>query len=798
MFYFEQNHQLETIEPALKKGLELDKNNPLIHFCYGLFYKKQNNLTQAVKCLENSCKFYLFNDQAWVELAECYQELKNFDEALKCYEKALDLNALNRRALIFKGIYCFEKREMTDAENTFKKASSLDPTDLVPFIYLGKQSLFSSGPSHCQSAALYFKSAIKMNMNSEMAWIGLIECYLREKSSEHAIAELNEWVVENPKHPYPLAFRAAYYLERGQLNNAFLDLKQAKTLCSTKQSPVVYALLAGYYIKEEEIEKASQAIEQAKELSSTHDLVLLYQGLLHLQKNQFQEAIACLKIVGKRYPEHALCFALIANCYHALTDNEHELKILYLEKALNLNPFNSYALNLKAFISLEDGELAQAREAANLIIQMNCNDHLTYACLGECCRQEDELDQALKFFDRSIELNSCFEFSWTRILLCYRKMDLKTKLSQSYFELKTKSYPTNPYAWTARALYFFKNGNIELVEKDYQQALALKSVSPFILDCYIEFVSRVKKPADVISHLCKLSESMHLPIFSLSRLMELLAVDTVLLNKVAIGEIAAQQTFINALKALIHLNNDQVYSAEKCIKKIERSAPKSVNALTIRGLYELKIGDSRKAKSLLNEAHNLDPREPFIIALLGKCLMKLSQNSLSMQYFNRALWLDPTVLSIWFIKADFYFNAGDFIKAAYCYKQMIHLQPNQESFYFHYGECLFKQENFSGALIIFGQLTDLDSQKRQVECLFNLKNYAEAERKIRQILKQNITNSSLLALLGACLFELNELQEAKNTILSVLLIDNKNQLANLYLKKMGAKSAENEVLGVGV
>jgi tetratricopeptide (TPR) repeat protein len=130
----------------------------------------------------------------------------------------------------------------------------------------------------------------------------------------------------------------------------------------------------------------------------------LYQQAQEFVANQdFQAALAQLQELVAVDSEYKKAFNDLGVLYHRLKDNDRAL--MNYKRAVELDPYNrTFQKNLADFMLFENGQVAEALKIYLELMKSDPEDIEVLLAAGYVCRSLNQLEDALTFYTRAIEI----------------------------------------------------------------------------------------------------------------------------------------------------------------------------------------------------------------------------------------------------------------------------------------------------------------------------------------------------------------------------------------------------------
>ncbi|ATG90923.1 XrtA/PEP-CTERM system TPR-repeat protein PrsT [Methylomonas koyamae] len=268
----------------------------------------------------------------------------------------------------------------------------------------------------------------------------------REHNNEAAIIELKNALQQNERYVAAHVLLGDIYLQQKSLSETEVQLNLAKQLGADPS--LIVENLAKLYTYEIRYNDLIKEIDPVKFNNELRPILHVYRGNAYLQLNQISEAL-----------------------------NE-------FDSAAQIDPSHVAAVVGRANALLKRGDRKGADLAADKAMQIQPDDHGAWFAKGSIKHANMELEEALKFYDKAVELNP--DHVDTRLARAGLLMDLKQddKAKQD-LEYVRKAYPFEPKAAYLNAVLLDKNKQKEAAAKELVAAAdIISSIKPEYLSAH--------------------------------------------------------------------------------------------------------------------------------------------------------------------------------------------------------------------------------------------------------------------------------------------------------------------------
>lgn len=458
------NNQLESAIVYFQQAVELDPKNENARL--GLseaFTRKGNNAADksdtlnAIKFYESAVKYNDKNVAAYVGLAEAYETNEADDRAIQNYEKALALDEKLTDVYAPLGLLYFQKGDIANADQYLSKAAALDPSNADVQYYLG---LVRYKQNKNEEAIAAIKQSLKTNPDSAEAHYYLGETYDRLNRDQESLAEYNRAVQLDPNYVEAWFDLGVANYNRGRFEEAINAYKQVLKLKNDYGE--AHANLADVYrqmaMKSKDQQKKRElyglaggeySIAAVLIKNNPQDEAEIYSnwGFVLGRMENWDASIDRLNKANTLNPA-ASDYSNIgwAHLNSALLDKQNKRESeartklekgkAALQKAVELNSKLSAAYVNLGMLSSELGEFQAAVNALQTALQLRGDYWVLDHELGYAYRQLNDLDNAVRYFRKTTELNENYADGWYNLGEAEYRRGNKKEAKEAYEKLK--------------------------------------------------------------------------------------------------------------------------------------------------------------------------------------------------------------------------------------------------------------------------------------------------------------------------------------------------------------------------
>ena len=273
----------------------------------------------------------------------------------------------------------------------------------------------------------------------------------------------------------------------------------------------------------------------------------------------------------------------------------------------------------------------------------------------------------------------------------------------------------------------------------------------------------------------------------------------VLLNSVSLAEAKAasnREPSNMELKTRADLAQSNVNAATTLLNEAELAAPQKSATVLIEiadALIHFKNKNLDKAKSVLDKAFAIEPKNSDIQILFGDIYAEQNNGTLSADYYNKALDLNKTSARAVVSKGRLYKRSTNYEGAAAEFQSAITLSPDYAPAYRELGETNFKLGKLEKAKENYRKYLELSKNNcgariRYASFLYLSKDYSGAINELtRTQQKCDPKNLTMLRVFSYCYYETKEYAkglESVNTLFTILPDDKRTAVDYEYYGKL--------------
>jgi tetratricopeptide (TPR) repeat protein len=429
----------------------------------------------------------------------------------------------------------------------------------------------------------------------------------------------------------------------------------------------------------------------ARHTPSPDDAAAMMAGL----RNSGQVKTALL--VGKKYTQQTSVLLEAALC---VQDAHVKDALTWLEKSLELDPFQPLALRLQSLLLEKTGAIPESVNALESALELWPNEskwHITAADLwkrlGHTERPVAHLQIASTYVPQDVEVKKLLGTSY----LSAGNLNAALSNLTAVVEKNPQDYDT----WIALSELYQATGDLEPAMHAAERA---SEVNPNGVKACLQAgriswakgdLKQATAHAESAIALDPADPANYVFLARLAREQGNTAKALELLEKAAGVDPAPLQTVIEHANLIKEING--VVAARDLIAEFSRKFPENPDLLTLLAEAEDQCGDLPSAESAAKKALDIKPTEQAIHLLLGRIVEKYGNLDQAAHYYSQAVSLDGARIDGYLKLSQVYIKQREFQKARRVLEQGIGKIPGNVDLYLSCAALLKESKDYRGA-----------------------------------------------------------------------------------------------------
>lgn len=485
-----------------KKQMEFD-----FLFSEALKQRMLGNPQNAVQLLSSCLEIDPKSSVAMYELADIHAANSDFTSSAMLLEKAIEISPEN---VWYKQLLAQIYQQTRKFEQAAAIYSNLVKSDAENLEYLySKAQMLTNAQKYTEAIDAYRQLEAKTGINDQIS-VEIQELYVLNKQPEKAFAEIERLIQSNPAEPRYYGLLADLYQSQGDSVNAFKYYN--KILEIDPESGFVHFSLANYYLENNDAEKSFAETKKGFE-SKNVELQTKLQLYMMLVSNRDQSKLTdereaeLIQVLLENHHGDPMVYTIQADyllrkgelkegrmaLLNAIESGNNDFmlweRLLFIsndlqdwkalheygQKAAGMYPNQPsvYLLDGVACIQLE--KYAEAvkilDEGMDFIVDNQPLKGQFLMLKGEALYKQNQIDEAFKLFDRSVELSPDNYVGLNNyayyLSLAGRDLDKAERMSGKVIE----RFPDNATYLDTYAWVLFKKGNYTLAKFYMESAI---------------------------------------------------------------------------------------------------------------------------------------------------------------------------------------------------------------------------------------------------------------------------------------------------------------------------------------
>lgn len=301
------------LETAKSLVMDLNIENVDVLNLKGLFYIEEMKFIEAIKCFAKAVALEPANPKLYFNLGNAYFYNGWLEEAEEAYRKAVSLDVSNVDYRFALANLYYEAKDFAKARLEVANIKHIDDEHLDTKVL---DALLKYQNKDYLGAKEELEKVLTVTPDNDFANTSLAKVLVDLKLFEKAENLIQKVILYNAENPESICVLAYLFAEQGKFNEA-LELVEKLILNNRFYMPAYsVAMKAAYGLAD--LEKAQDFAQEALTVDINFSIAYYYLGLVRKSKNDYDEAVECLK--------RAIMYDLANPEYYA------EMARVYLEK----------------------------------------------------------------------------------------------------------------------------------------------------------------------------------------------------------------------------------------------------------------------------------------------------------------------------------------------------------------------------------------------------------------------------------------------------------------------------------
>ncbi len=379
--------------------IKLDSVSWISYYYRGVCKKNLYKFDESKKDLLTSKRLNPEQAEIYVELGEVYHLQKAFNKASDEYEKAIEINPLLVQAYYNLGSLALVTGDLRKGLKFYQKCNDVDPKYPQAFMMQGVLK-FRANKKHNESITLFNKAVLADSSYSlSYFWRGL--AYIALDQPQEGLHNWNKLIQFNPENFFYILMRGCLYIELGDFDNAFNDLRK-----SLRSRPVDEERFVGSQTildKQIDLQFAANFLITNGYGLDEKAFGFLKKGFCLLLAGKKKEALENIKRSEQLQPSATVYFIQALAYEHS---GDHNSAFTYYNKALALDNDIFDAHKKRSIYRMELKDWKGANEDYNHMFRLQPHSPATYRLRGLAKSHEGNYKGAIEDLSKFMKTDS--------------------------------------------------------------------------------------------------------------------------------------------------------------------------------------------------------------------------------------------------------------------------------------------------------------------------------------------------------------------------------------------------------
>ncbi len=393
----EQNPELAITN--FDEALERDSLLWIAYYYRGICNKNLFNLRTAERDFLTSLRINSKLPETYVELGEIYHLEEQFNRATAQYEHALEIDPQFVHAYYNLGSISLQKGDVRKGLKYYQKCSAINPKFPKPYMMQGIMR-FKARKKDNESIP-FFDQAIKADSTYALPyfWRGL--AWISLERPQDALGDWNTLIRLEPENYVYALLRACLYIELGDYDNAFNDLRKA--IRTTAVDDERFTGNQTILDKRIDLQYAANYLITNGFGLDEKSFGFLKKGFCLLLAGRLKEALVEIKNAEQIEPSATVYFLEALTYEHA---GDHSSAFQYYNKTLRLDNDNFDAHKKRSVYRVELKDWKGANDDFKEMFRLQPNSPATYRLRGLAKSNQHDYRGAVEDLNHFIKTDS--------------------------------------------------------------------------------------------------------------------------------------------------------------------------------------------------------------------------------------------------------------------------------------------------------------------------------------------------------------------------------------------------------
>jgi len=397
--------------------------------------------------------------------------LKNDSEKALFYLSETAKDKRFQTAELFSMLGAVELRagELSRAEEHILAASRHGVVDAQTQLELG-EAFEKQGD--LERASTLYESIVETRPEMDLGHALLARCYQKRGQLDRAVQHYERALQLNPASPnYALALAFTYFqVQRYEDTTRLLEQRS-----DLEKESDYFNLIGASYAKLGKTVEAGTALEKAIRLNPQDILAYYNLGLVLLEARSYDQAVRAFEQALELFPRSEQLLTALGFTYQIKGDFTSARSVF--KRMAELSPLESAPYFYLGSSFLETGEEREALRALTNAKDRNSKDHRIFYLMGLIYYNQGQFSKALDVFQTSLELDPSFVFSYQQLAkISLKNNDIDSALKFALKAVEIDSTFSQPH-YLLGQIYLRLHRN-EDANREIQQFQKLQANSP--------------------------------------------------------------------------------------------------------------------------------------------------------------------------------------------------------------------------------------------------------------------------------------------------------------------------------
>jgi tetratricopeptide (TPR) repeat protein len=467
--YQDKGNQKEIEKVYVTLAERFPENLPFQH-ALARQYLKQGNIDGAELVMQQIIESNPANVEEKVRYVDIKNQFRSVDNAIALVKSYIDADKEEFRYRFLLGELYEESKQNDQALTVYQEIITDDELQPNGLEARNKIALIELRTGNTEKAKTMVSEVLTQDKNNENALLLQTGFYIADQQYDDAIVSARTVLRDNPESTRALSLLGRAYIVKGSIGLATESYTKAFQL--SPGVPVIAGQLVRHLVGQGKYVQANEVLQESISKGNRSIDSLRLQVQLQLALGEWDKAEKLAKQLQKVEGQEAVSQQLLGVVYQG--KQQQGASIDAFKRAYELAPDAPQPLTSLVKTYVRNGKIADARRFLNSVLSVHSDNVSAYLLLGDLNLQEKQTTEAIKNYQKAIEINPELDSGYRRLATIYIR-DKDFDQAANVIKRGLKETSDIPVLVIYLATIYQKQGNFDKAIETYESLLATNS-----------------------------------------------------------------------------------------------------------------------------------------------------------------------------------------------------------------------------------------------------------------------------------------------------------------------------------